>query len=70
MPGLIGTHWFQWADQPGTGRFDGENYNIGLVDVTDRPYQELISALKATHDRLYRVHSGSDQPFDRRARVH
>ena len=33
MPELVGTHYFQWADQPATGRFDGENYNIGLVDV-------------------------------------
>jgi hypothetical protein len=70
MPGLIGAHWFQWADQPATGRFDGENYNIGLVDVTDRPYRELIEALKITHERLYRVHSGSETPFDRRAQVH
>src|SRR5450759_223349 len=33
-PSLIGTHWFQWGDQPATGRGDGENYNIGWVDVT------------------------------------
>jgi len=38
-PGLIGTSWFQWCDQDLTGRGnDGENYNCGLVDVTDRPY--------------------------------
>ena len=42
MPELVGTHYFQWADQPSTGRFDGENYNIGLVDVTDRPYPDLV----------------------------
>jgi hypothetical protein len=67
MPGLIGTHWFQWADQPATGRFDGENYNIGLVDVTDRPYPELIEAMKATHGRLFEVHAGREQPFAIRA---
>jgi len=67
MPEMIGTHWFQWADQPCTGRFDGENYNIGLVDVTDRPYTELIDALKATHRRLYRVHFGQEKPFSQRA---
>ena len=45
-PALIGAHWFQWIDQPSTGRFDGENYNIGLVDVTDRPYPDMIKAIK------------------------
>ena len=39
---MIGTHWFQWLDQPATGRNDGENYNIGFVDVTDQPYAELV----------------------------
>jgi hypothetical protein len=67
MPEMIGTHWFQWADQPSTGRFDGENYNIGLVDVTDRPYPELIEALKATHRRLYRIHLGQEKPFSQHA---
>jgi hypothetical protein len=67
LPEMIGTHWFQWADQPCTGRFDGENYNIGLVDVTDRPYKELTEALKTTHLRLYRVHLGQEKPFSRRA---
>jgi hypothetical protein len=67
MPEMIGTHWFQWADQPCTGRFDGENYNIGLVDVTDRPYAELVDALKTTHKRLQALHSGNEKPFSRRA---
>ncbi|MFZ0426885.1 MAG: hypothetical protein WAO20_02125 [Acidobacteriota bacterium] len=68
-PEMIGTHWFQWADQPCTGRFDGENYNIGLVDVTDRPYSDLIEALRTTHARLYGVHSGQELPFDTRPAV-
>jgi hypothetical protein len=70
MPSLIGTHWFQWADQPPTGRFDGENYNIGLVDVTDRPYREMVEAMKATHQRLQDVHSGRVEPFSQKALVH
>lgn len=63
FPAFIGTSWFQWVDQPSTGRMDGENYNIGLVDVTDRPYTELIEAMKATHRRLYSVHAGQTEPF-------
>jgi hypothetical protein len=70
MPGLIGAHWFQWVDQPPTGRFDGENYNIGLVDVTDRPYEELVAAMRTTHQRLYQVHAGTEPPFSRRAAAH
>jgi hypothetical protein len=66
MPELIGTHYFQWADQPCTGRFDGENYNIGLVDVTDRPYPELVEALAETHRRVRGVHSGELEPFAHR----
>lgn len=68
-PAVIGTHWFQWIDQPSTGRFDGENYNIGLVDVTDRPYPEMIKATGETFNRLLNVHSGKEPPVDREALV-
>jgi len=67
-PAFIGTSWFQWVDQPVTGRMDGENYNIGLVDVTDRPYTELIEAMKTTHRRLQAVHAGKTPPFDQKSR--
>jgi hypothetical protein len=70
IPELIGTHWFQWADQPCTGRFDGENYNIGLIDVTDRPYPDMVKAMQETHQRLYRVHLGEEAPFSEQAAAH
>lgn len=62
-PALIGTGYFQWADQDITGRFDGENYNCGLVDVTDRPYPEMTDAVAESSMRLFDVHSGSVEPF-------
>lgn len=68
-PAVIGTHWFQWLDQPATGRNDGENYNIGFVDVTDQPYAEMVAAAKLTHERLYEIHNGTAQPVTRRARA-
>jgi len=68
-PGMVGTHWFQWVDQPATGRNDGENYNIGLVDVTDQPYAELVAAAKTTHARLLAVHRGQTPAFDRQPRA-
>lgn len=68
FPAFIGTSWFQWVDQPCTGRMDGENYNIGLIDVTDRPYAELIEAMRAAHRRLQAVHAGTTAPFDTKPR--
>lgn len=72
-PGLIGTGYFQWADQDFSGRFDGENYNCGLIDVTDRPYKEQVGAMMETAKVLYKVHSGQMNPYDvvpRNARGH
>jgi hypothetical protein len=63
LPAFVGAHWFTWRDEPVLGRMDGENYNIGFVDVTDRPYPELVEAAKAAHRRLLEVHSGKTAPF-------
>ena len=63
-PGLIGTAWFQWSDQDLTGRRDGENYNCGLVDVTDRPYQQQTEAMMETAKRLYTIHTGKEKPVE------
>jgi predicted Rdx family selenoprotein len=46
-PYVVGADWFQFADEPPHGRGDGEDYNMGLVDVEDRPYQELTAAAAA-----------------------
>jgi len=63
-PGMIGTAYFQWCDQDLLGRGDGENYNCGLIDVTDRPHKYQVVAIMKTAKRLYQVHSGEVQPFD------
>ena len=63
-PGLIGTAYFQWCDQELIGRGDGENYNCGLIDVTDRPYKYQVEAMMETAKRLYAVHSGEIEPFN------
>ena len=52
-PRCVGAHWFQYQDEPLTGRFDGENYQIGFVDVTDGPYAEMVSASRDVAARLY-----------------
>ena len=72
-PGLIGTAYFQWCDQDLMGRGDGENYNCGFVDVTDRPYKYQMEAIMETSKRLFSVHSGETPPFNQapdRARGH
>jgi hypothetical protein len=64
-PGLIGTAYFQWSDEDLTGRgSDGENYNCGLVDVTDRPYKYQVEAMMETAKKLFDVHSGTTPPYD------
>ncbi len=68
-PAIVGTHWYQWIDQPVTGRRDGENYNIGWIDVTDRPYPELVAAAKASHAKLDAIHAGRLAPTTRRPRA-
>ncbi|MBM4090167.1 MAG: beta-agarase [Planctomycetes bacterium] len=54
-PHFVGTHWFQYRDQTTTGRGDGENYQIGLVDICDRPYPETIRAVREVGASLYRT---------------
>ena len=53
-PLFVGCHWFQYVDEPATGRwYDGENYNIGLVDITDTPYPEMAAAARKTLSNIY-----------------
>ena len=58
-PLFVGSHWFQYRDQPLVGRGDGENYQIGFVDVCDRPYPKLAEAARAVAETMYetRYHS-------------
>jgi len=53
-PWIVGTHWFQFGDQATTGRGDGENYQIGLLDVCDTPYGEIVEACRAVGYDMYR----------------
>jgi hypothetical protein len=49
-PDIVGCHWFQYVDEPLTGRLlDGENGNMGFIAVTDRPYGRLVSAARAAN---------------------
>lgn len=68
-PALVGCHWFQYVDEPLTGRtFDGENYNIGFVTVTDTPYPEMVAAAKKVHAGAYVRRFGKGAQVTRKSR--
>lgn len=49
-PLVVGAHWFEYADQPLTGRLlDGENSHIGLVGITDIPFGSFVQAVRAAN---------------------
>jgi hypothetical protein len=52
-PLIVGTHWFQFGDQATTGRGDGENYQIGFLDICDAPYVETIEACREIGYTMY-----------------
>jgi hypothetical protein len=52
-PRIVGVHWFQYLDQPLTGRADGENWPVGFVDATDTPYEALTSASRELGELMY-----------------
>jgi hypothetical protein len=59
-PAFVGCHWFQFIDEPITGRwFDGENYNIGFLTVTDTPYAELVRGARRVHAEIYTRRAGT-----------
>ena len=54
-PASVGAHWFELYDNPTAGRFDGENFQIGFLDVCDTPYGETIAAAREIGYRLYSI---------------
>jgi hypothetical protein len=59
LPYVVGAHWFQFSDEPTHGRSDGEDYNFGLVDIEDRPYEELVAAFTDTNAAAPRLHAAA-----------
>lgn len=66
LPYVVGADWFQYSDEPAHGRADGEDYDFGLVDVNDRPYEELTGmakSLDATAIKLQKHPARPDASF-------
>lgn len=62
IPSLVGAHYFLWNDQHVMGRPDGENMQIGLHDITARPYPEWEAICAEVNSPLYEVIDGMRQP--------
>ncbi|MDD2057823.1 beta-agarase [Pseudomonas sp. GD03860] len=49
-PTIVGVHWFQYLDQPASGRLlDGENGHFGLVGITDVPFQGFVESVRKSN---------------------
>ena len=62
IPYFVGGHYFQYLDEPITGRFDRETSYNGFVNVADIPFQDLVDAAVETNSRIYRIHGGTAVP--------
>jgi|CZKI01.1.fsa_nt_gi hypothetical protein len=59
-PAIVGAHWFQLYDESTTGRLDGENYQIGFLDICDTPYVETTAAARDMGYKIYAIRNGSN----------
>lgn len=63
FPHVVGAHWFQQYDEPTGGRRDGEDYNMGLIDINNRPYEELTQSLTQVNRELDGIHRSAGFSF-------
>ncbi len=56
-PAIVGYHWFEHADQPAEGRFDGENSNFGTVTIEDNVYAELTDTMTRVNADAEQIHA-------------
>ncbi|MBI3702820.1 MAG: agarase [Rhizobiales bacterium] len=56
---LVGYHWFEHADQPAEGRFDGENSNFGTVTIKDDVYEEITRTMAAVNAEAESLHAAA-----------
>lgn len=63
-PYCVGVHWFTLYDQSALGRFDGENYNIGFLDICHRPHEPICNAAIKSHEAVYEIAAGNVKPYD------
>lgn len=57
--GCVGASFYQYVDEPITGRGDGDTSLNGFVTVADVPYAPLVQAARAANSRIYRMRGES-----------
>jgi len=57
IPAVVGYHWFEYTDEPASGRFDGENSNYGLVDINDKPWRILVERMTVVNKAIESRHA-------------
>ena len=64
---VVGTHWFEYLDEAGTGRwfqgYNGEAGAIGLVNVDDRPYKDMLTSVMQANYSVYNLMDGKRPPY-------
>ena len=63
-PYVVGIHWHQFSDQATTGRFDGENFQVGFTDVCDTPYWETIEKIREISYNMYEIRMDSKNKLE------
>lgn len=58
-PNCVGVHYFEFNDQPLLGRFDGENQQIGMIDVCNRPYDACVERFAVINREMYDLLCGT-----------
>ncbi|UJF15606.1 beta-galactosidase [Jeotgalibaca sp. MA1X17-3] len=61
-PAFVGAHYFMLNDQSCLGRYDGENYQIGFVDICMQEYLSMTEIVKETNKQLYSIHINEKEP--------
>ena len=65
VPYIVSAEWFQWSDEPPSGRAsDGEDVNFGVVDVDDLPYEKLVATVRAVTPELNPLHAAAGKWAD------
>ncbi len=57
-PNAVGVHYFAYNDQPLWGRYDGENYQFGFVDICNMPYRPFVDCVRDTNAAIYELLHG------------
>lgn len=51
---IVGAHWFRFVDFPSSGQAQhDQNFTFGLVDITDRPYDEMTAMFRDFSNSMY-----------------